>query len=154
MDFLNLYHESQQWICNILSHVKRVATLPCEISHSDWPTDQCFASSQTAISQLYTLNHLHSLTYAGMTQPVYIQNAVEVQRPSQNKYGMTGVLLFTHMILCLLWSPYVIGQTIIFLPCSFFLSSFFLLFFSSPNLSGRRLDVYHTLAHGVALVRI
>ena len=37
-----------------------------------------------------------------------------------------------------------------------FLSSFFflLLFFSSPNLSGRRLDVYHTLAHGVALVRI
>jgi len=34
--------------------------------------------------------------------------------------------------------------------------SFFLLasFFSSPNLSGRRLDVYHTLAHGVALVRI
>jgi len=31
---------------------------------------------------------------------------------------------------------------------------FFFLFFSSPNLSGRRLDVYHTLAHGVALVRI
>ena len=31
-------------------------------------------------------------------------------------------------------------------------SSFF--FFSSPNLSGRRLDVYHTLAHDVALVRI
>ena len=27
-------------------------------------------------------------------------------------------------------------------------------FFSSPNLSGRRLDVYHTLAHGVALVQI
>jgi len=32
----------------------------------------------------------------------------------------------------------------------FLLSSFF----SSPNVSGRRLDVYHTLAHGVALVRI
>ena len=31
---------------------------------------------------------------------------------------------------------------------------FFFFFFSSPNLSGRRLDVYHTLAHGVALVRI
>ena len=32
-------------------------------------------------------------------------------------------------------------------------SSFFLLlFFSSPNLSGRRLDVYHTSTHGVALV--
>jgi len=31
---------------------------------------------------------------------------------------------------------------------------FLLLFFSSPNLSGRKLDVYHTLAHDVALVRI
>ena len=31
---------------------------------------------------------------------------------------------------------------------------FYLSFFSSPNLSGRRLDVYHTLTHGVALVRI
>jgi len=46
---------------------------------------------------------------------------------------------------------------IIFLPCSFFLLSFFLssfFFFSSPNLSGRRLDVCHTSTHGVALVRI
>jgi len=32
-----------------------------------------------------------------------------------------------------------------------FLSFFF---FSLPNLSGRRLDVYHTSPHGVALVRI
>jgi len=29
-----------------------------------------------------------------------------------------------------------------------------LLLFSSPNLSGRRLDVYHTSTHGVALVQI
>jgi len=34
-----------------------------------------------------------------------------------------------------------------------FLSIFFF-FYSSPNLSGRRLDVYHTSTHGVALVRI
>ena len=49
-----------------------------------------------------------------------------------------------------LWSPYVIGQTITFSSC-FFLSSFFF-FFSLPNLSDRRLNVYHrpTLAHGVA----
>jgi len=32
-------------------------------------------------------------------------------------------------------------------------SSFFFFFFSSPNLSGRRLDVY-TSTHGVALVQI
>ena len=33
-------------------------------------------------------------------------------------------------------------------------SSFFFFFISSPNLSSRRLDVYHTSAHDVALVRI
>jgi len=33
-------------------------------------------------------------------------------------------------------------------------SSFFFFFISSPNLSGRRLDVCHTSTHGVALVRI
>jgi len=51
----------------------------------------------------------------------------------------------------LFWSPYGIGQTIIFLLCGFFfLSSFF----SSPNLNRCRLDVCHTSTHGVALVRI
>jgi len=41
-----------------------------------------------------------------------------------------------------LWPPYGIGQAIIF----FALVSFFFLFssFSSPNLSGRRLDVFRT----------
>ena len=49
----------------------------------------------------------------------------------------------------LLWSPYGIGQTFHPVVCS---SSFF--FFSSPNLSHRRVDVCHTSTHGVALVRI
>jgi len=43
------------------------------------------------------------------------------------------------------------GHYIFILFLSFFFLSFF---FSTPNLSGRRLDVYHTSAHGVALVRI
>jgi len=43
--------------------------------------------------------------------------------------------------LCLLWPP-----------CGFFLSSIF--FFTAPNLSGHRLDVYHTSTYGVALVQI
>jgi len=55
-----------------------------------------------------------------------------------------------------LWPPYVTGRPLYFCPVvSFYLllllSSFF---YSSPNLSGRRLDVYHTTKHGVALVRI
>ena len=39
-----------------------------------------------------------------------------------------------------------------FLPRDFYLLSIYL--FSSSNLSRRRLDVYHTSTHGVALVRI
>jgi len=69
-------------------------------------------------------------------------------------YFVTLVLFYADVAflgLYWLWSPYVIGQTIIFSSCFFLLSSSF---FPSPNLSGRRLDVYHTLAHGVALVRI
>ena len=61
--------------------------------------------------------------------------------------------------MCLLWPPCGIGQTIILLSCgfhlssSFFLSSFFFFFLFFllfwPNLSGRRLDVYHTFIHMV-----
>jgi len=55
-----------------------------------------------------------------------------------------------------LWPLCVADSDIMLLSC-FFLS-FFLLLFPSPNLSVRRLDVYHTmvdiLPHGVALVRI
>ena len=67
-----------------------------------------------------------------------------------------GVCLFRYhaKVMCtLLWPSYVIGQAIIFLPCDFCLLSIFYLF-SSPNLSRRRLDVYHTSTLGVALVRI
>jgi len=60
--------------------------------------------------------------------------------------------VFRSTILCYLWSPYVIEQTIYIFILSFVLSSSF--FLSSPNLSHRRLDVCHTSTHGVALVRI
>jgi len=50
-----------------------------------------------------------------------------------------------------LWPPYVIGQATYFYRV---VSSFFFFLFSSPNLSGRRVDVYHTSTHCVALVEI
>ena len=66
-----------------------------------------------------------------------------------------------------LWSPYVIGKTIYIFMLWFVMVAqwnrpdhyvfalwLLLLFFSSPNLSRRRLDVCHTSIHGVALVRI
>jgi len=56
----------------------------------------------------------------------------------------------------LLWLPCVADADIICLPCGFFYLSLSLSSssFSSPNLSGRRLDVYRTSTHGVALVQI
>jgi len=51
----------------------------------------------------------------------------------------------------LLWPPYGIGHYIFGPVVSIFL---FFYLFSSPNLSRRRLDVYHTSTHDVALVRI
>jgi len=54
----------------------------------------------------------------------------------------------------LLWLPYGTGQAIIFFPCGFFYLHSSSFFFSSPNLSCRRLDVYHTSTRGVALVQI
>ena len=60
------------------------------------------------------------------------------------------VVVGTVVVMAALWNR--AGHYIFAL---WFLSFFFLLLlFSSPNLSSRRLDVYHTLTHGVALVRI
>jgi len=55
---------------------------------------------------------------------------------------------FNWLIVAALWNR--AGHYIFML---WFLSSIYLLF-STPNLSGRRLDVYHTSIHGVALVPI
>jgi len=61
-------------------------------------------------------------------------------------YGIGQTIIFS---CCgFLWSPYGIGSPLYFCP----VSSFFFFVFSSPNLSGRRLDVYHTSTHGVAIV--
>jgi len=60
--------------------------------------------------------------------------------------GIELLVLFM-VALCNRADHYIFMLWFVLLPSSFF-------FFSSPNLSGRRLDVYHTLAHGVALVRI
>jgi len=73
------------------------------------------------------------------------------------------VHLFRFNILCVfwfsldyLWPPIVMGRSLfIFFSCGFYLFlSFSFFFFSSPILSGRTLDVYHTLTHDVALARI
>ena len=56
------------------------------------------------------------------------------------------------IVIALLWPSCVADAVVIFLSCFFVLSSLFFFLFSL-NLSDRRLDVYHTFTHGVALVR-
>jgi len=66
----------------------------------------------------------------------------------QHYYYHIILLLIFSLTLALLWPPYVIGGPLYFCPVvSFFLRSS-IFFFSSPNLSGRRLDVCHTSTHG------
>jgi len=60
------------------------------------------------------------------------------------------LFVYSFVIMVALWNR---ADHYIFALWIFFLLSFFL-FFYSPNLSVRRLDVYHTSTHGVALVRI
>jgi len=63
--------------------------------------------------------------------------------------GLIGALQIG-FVFVFLWPPYGIGQAIIFSTLWFLLP----FFFSSPNLRGCRLDVYHTSTHGVASVNL
>jgi len=80
--------------------------------------------------------------------------AIPWNRAGHNIFALWFLSFFFYLSL---WPPYVIGQSIIFLQCGFYLSCFFFLllsFFSTPSISGRGLEVCHTSTHGVALVRI
>jgi len=121
---------------------------------------QCHRLDHTQIicTSLHTDNH-NSTSLLFTWQMLFLTPNQEYQNTEGNRSteGDKSVCdrQFKLLIRAYLWSPYVTGQTIIFSSCFFLLSSsssFF--FYSSPNLSGRRLDVYHTFAHGMALVRI
>jgi len=72
-----------------------------------------------------------------------------------NRNVQAGVIIkFFFYTTSIIMAAHSNGQAITFYRCGFYL--FFFLLFSSPNLSGRRLDVYHTSTHDVvvALVQI
>jgi len=67
----------------------------------------------------------------------------------QRSYGSYAHGYFNAtMVCCNLWPPYVIGQSI-YIFILWFLLVLPPLLFSSPNLSGRRLDVYTILTCGL-----
>jgi len=73
---------------------------------------------------------------------VYLEMAVEMVHVCMCMYAYCFNARLVMVALCNRADHYI-----------FAVISFFLSFFS-PNLSGPRLDVYHTCTHGVALVRI
>jgi len=112
---------------------------------------------------------LHGIPATGVSQTLRrgTRNGItELSQRAPLTFGWAAITLgitFNHILVISffffprLFSAVEIGcaadAVIIFSSCGFFYLSFFLLF-SSPNLSCRRLDAYHTSTHDVALVRI
>ena len=122
---------------NSVRALKAVSALKAKYSnqHKNYPTqDQGLNTDwQFCVSDSY--RSATQTSAAATMSPIFISYII-----------ITTSSLFTS-IFTFLWT------NILFCSCSFPLSSFFL-FFSSPILSCRRLDVYHTSAHDMALVRI
>ena len=105
---------------------------------------------------------LHSSLVVGITQTLWLwtEGSTYIRQGGHHvehwpTFLVISVLSSAYITFCNIVQNHVeIGRAIIFLPCGFFLSFSSSSFFSSPNLSGRRLDVYHTSTHGVALVWI
>ena len=97
--------------------------------------------------KIYMVSLLHRATIITAVTPFKV---IEVTDFGTNRKSICDFLIradhYIFILFLLLWSPYGIGRPYIFSSC------FFFFFFSSPNLSSRRLDVYHTSAHGVVLV--
>jgi len=125
----------------------------------------------TVVRTLYTTRHVqqhflftsynreHDARVRDSPQPLYVDNEHSNHkqfRTNSNETIFSSFVTQHHkqrIYQIFLWSPYGIGQTIIFPCCSLFFL-LLLLLFSSPNVSRRRLDDCHTSTHGVALVRI
>jgi len=106
---------------------------------------------QITCTSLQTDNHATiSSIFTG--QMLFLMPNQECQS-TEGKVKYLNLELRPTLVLDLLWPPYVIVQAI-YIFILWFLSIYLSSFFSSPNLSGHRLDLYHTSTHGVARVRI
>jgi len=101
--------------------------------------DPCreFDLSTTANLQ-HTARH-QSTSSSPPAQHMYVCLSFLLRHLSVHGFGVSQISYCT----CLLWLPYVIGQTIIFLPRDFYLSFFFFLFF--PRLISAAIDWMSTI---------
>ena len=107
--------------------------------HSSYHTTQPFSEPPVFRGKWYAFHHMNEFYISQGSVVTFVKCDRQVQS-------------WLPFVMAALWNR----RAIIFLPCGYYLFIYlsFYLFFSSPNLSGRRLDVYHTSTHGVALVRI
>jgi len=116
------------------------------LTYTSFPSFFFSPLSFISLTQLIGWNEGYLSNPAHEDVPLILKDSL----PEQVQSGKLRFMRKTAVrVWSLLWSPYGIRQTIIFSSCGFFLSSSF---FALPNLSVRRLDVYHTSTHGVALV--
>ena len=124
---------------------------------ANFTLDRRFQCVHATVSVVLTLEYIMALEIEWLaTFSLRISESVKkTHRPPGSLFLFVSPLLqFTlsgglmDRICHLLWPPCVANADIIFLPCGYYL------FFCSPNLSGQRLDVYHTSTHGVALEQI
>jgi len=87
------------------------------------------------------------LTVSQLTSTTRSQTVLLLTTLDLSSTSARSQMSLIHLVIVMAFYDLVI----IFSSCGFLL---LLSFFSSPNLSLRRLDVYHTSTHGVALVRI
>jgi len=110
-----------------------------------------FTSYASHLSILFTFSLLIFLSFPLRIDPLHFQAGGH-----KRQLNLAFFSCFS-----LLWLPCIADVDITFSSCGYFFLLLLLLlllllspFFSSPNLSHRRLDVYHTSTHGVVLVRI
>ena len=100
-------------------------------------------SLSVRLTEFFIYNR-HILLYHRQNASTKRKWLIRVRRSesSRRQRSTLFVTLFFMAALCNKRRPYIFSS------CGFF----FFLLFSLPNLSGRRLDVYHTSTHGVALI--
>jgi len=112
--------------------------------------EEILNQSSTNLSSNFVMLVAYNIFLSQITEEFINVRSVGVY---QRNKSLTVAVTLNHAP-CLLWPPYGIGQAIIFLPCGLLSSILLSFFYSSAYLSSRRMDIYHTLTHGVALVRI
>ena len=153
--FYNQQSTDPLWAwCGAWNHVRRLMTSSWnEKSERWWSLWHCSVKVQRHVGRPVWAPQRNALLIHLLISALYTGTLLVCLASPFTSVFMAahiGLPLYSAAVVSSLWPPCVADADIIFFAL-WFLSVFF---FFSPNLSRRRLDVYHTCTHGVALVRI